>query len=104
MTPAEKLAALQRWQAAIERSDALIDPVIMALGLSPESAVSNAVWGLQSAFTREVGAIVGDTGDWLNWHVHENDMGKRGFSAGPGEDLRPIRTLADLLWLIDVAA
>jgi hypothetical protein len=101
MTPAEKLAALQAWQVAIERADKLINPVIEALQLTPESPPCEAVWGLQGALTAAVAAQVGDSFEWLNWYAHENNFGAVGHVAGPVGATRKIRTLEDLLWLIE---
>src|SRR5574337_1119678 len=36
----------------------------------------------------------------LTWYAYENDFGRRGNEAGVREDMRPIRTPADLAWLI----
>lgn len=83
MTPAEKLAALQRWQAAIERADKLINPVIETLQLIPESPIPESVWGLQDALTEAVALAVGDSFDWLSWYAHENNFGAGGKEAGP---------------------
>ena len=100
MTAADKLALLQTWQSAIERSDALIDPVIEALRLTPESAPTNAVWGLQEALTRMTAAAIGDATELLSWHACENNWGKRKLEI----EGRPVRTLEDLLIVIGEGA
>ena len=97
MTGAEKLEVLRAWKTAIEQADAKIDPVIGILRLAPESPIRSAVWGLQDALTRAVGKIVGDKEEWLSWYAHDNAMGDRGYEAQG----RSIRTLEDLLWLVD---
>src|SRR5574337_1202874 len=40
----------------------------------------------------------------LTWYAYENDFGRRGNEAGVREDMRPIRTPADLAWLILLGA
>ena len=101
MSPEKKLAALKHWQQAMERADATIDPVIDALKLQPESPICDAVWRLQSALTAMTADLVGDCGDWLSWYAMENDMGRKGYMAGPKDAEREIRTLYDLLWLVE---
>jgi hypothetical protein len=103
MTQEQKLAALTRWQQAMERADATIDPVIDLLQLHPESPICEAVWRLQSALTAATGDLVGgDPFDWLGWHALENEMGQKGLEAGRGDEapLRKISTPEDLLWLM----
>ena len=97
MTGAEKLEVLRAWKTAIEQADAKIYPVIGILQLAPESPIPSAVWALQDALTHAVGKIVGDKEEWLSWYAHDNAMGDRGY----GVESRSIRTLEDLLRVID---
>jgi len=101
MDRAQKLAVLQRWHDRIAESDELIEPVIDALQLSPESPVCTAVWSLQGALTESVQDQL-DGADWLTWYAFENGMGSKGLEAGPKGATRPIRTLDDLLWLVEL--
>lgn len=101
MTREQKLAALNRWQQAMEQADAAINPVIELLQLQPESPVCGAVWKLQRLLTDMTAELVGDQADWLDWYAYENDMGRKGMVAGWSGFEREIRTLDDLLWLLD---
>lgn len=97
-----KLAALESWQAAIESSSAKIDPVMTLLKLPAESPIFEAVSYLQTALTTVVSAAFDDAEEWLAWYWLENDMGRKGYPAKPpGHDFRPIKTLGDLLWLLE---
>ena len=100
MTAADKLALLTAWQAAIELSDAQIDPIIEVLGLTPDSDVCNAVWGLQDKLTRMTAAAIGDATELLSWHACENNWGRRALEI----EGRPVRTLEDLLIVIGEGA
>lgn len=102
LTSTQLEAILHKWQADMQQADSLIDPVIEMAGLSPESRICSAVWGLQSALTTAVAAVIGTTTDWLEWHVHENDYGRMGLTAGPDGEHRPIRGVKDLAWVISV--
>ena len=104
MTHTEKLALLAEWQASMETADHLIEPVAEVLLLSPESPIHTAMWSLQSAYTKAVSRLVGDHADWLAWYAHENDFGRKGMEAGPKDGMRPIVTLEDLLWVMEVEA
>lgn len=100
MTQEQKLAALTRWQQAMEKADSTIDPVISLLQLQPESPICDVVWRLQSALTAATADLVGDQAEWLSWYAMENDMGRKGLEAGWMGAEREIRTLEDLMWLI----
>lgn len=104
MTNAEKLNLLIEWRARMEAADNLIDPITEVLGLSVESPIHQAVWSLQDAYTKAVGKLVGDGGDWLDWYAHENDFGRKHMEAGPKDATRHISTLADLVWVMEVSA
>lgn len=53
--------------------------------------------------TAAVAHIVGDHQyNWLSWYAAENEMGHIGLEAGPVNDAKPIRTIEDLAWLIEV--
>lgn len=101
MTREQKLAALNRWQQAMEQADAAINPVIDLLQLQPESPVCSAVWKLQRLLTDMTAELVGDQAEWLDWYSYENDMGRNAMKAGWSGFEREIRTLDDLLWLLD---
>lgn len=101
MTKMEKLDLLREWSVKMETADILIDPVTKCLGLSVESPIHQAVWTLKDAYTKAVGKLVGDDGDWLDWYADENDFGRKKMEAGPIGDMRPIKDLDDLLWVME---
>lgn len=97
MTRIEKLNLLAEWQAHTEASNRLIEPITEALGLSVESPIHLAVWNLQEAYTKAVGKLVGDGGEWLGWYANENDFGRKHMEAGPKDATHHISTPADLV-------
>ena len=102
MAKEQKLAALTRWQQSMEKADSTINPVIDLLQLHPESPVCETVWRLQSALTAATADLVGgDPLDWLGWYAMENEFGRNGLKAGEAADMREIKTLEDLLWLLE---
>ena len=102
MTRDEKLAYLQAWHDAMTKADATIQPVVDALALCGEDPITNTVWQLQSDLTKAYAAILGDVFQSLSWYAGENDMGRKGMDAGVDGNTRPIRTVEDLLWLLEV--
>lgn len=100
----EKLAHIQAWHAAMTKADETIQPVIDALALCGEDPITNTVWQLQTDLTRAYAALIDDALESLSWFACENDMGRKGMEAGVAGSLRPIRTVEDLLWLIEVTS
>ena len=61
----------------------------------------DAVYDLQLKYTKAVAKNVGDASDWLVWYQLDNGMGEKCSAAGYGDDMREIKTLEDLLLLIE---
>lgn len=104
MTREQKLLHIQAWHDAMTKADDAIQPVIDALALCGEDPITNTVWQLQDDLTRAYAALIDDAFESLSWFAGENDMGRQGREAGLRDTLRPIRTVEDLLWLIEVTA
>lgn len=104
MTREQKLLHIQAWRDAMTRADDAIQPVIDALALCGEDPITNTVWQLQTDLTRAYAALIDDALESLSWFACENDMGRKGMEAGVAGSLRPIRTVEDLLWLIEVTS
>ena len=47
-------------------------------------------------------SILGDNDENLFWYIFDNDCGVNQREAGLRDNHRPIKTIKDLLWLIDV--
>lgn len=98
---AQKLAILKRWADAINTGTEHCDKLDEAMGLSPESKTRAAFYDLMEALTKATAELVGDTMGNLEWHWMDNDMGRKGMRAGRDGDMREIRTLEDLIWLLE---
>ena len=109
MTAAEKLAALQAWEAHVKAISAVYEADRLACGALIESPRWEAVYGLLSTHTMMVAqaiapddATAADVVEWLDWW-QELDFGAKPKQAGiAGQEMREIRTLDDLLWIIEV--
>jgi hypothetical protein len=73
------------------------------LRLDPENPLCQAVWRTQEVLTDTTSDLLDDGFEWLSWFWLENDMGRKGLEAGNKDEKRPIRTLDDLVWLLEVA-
>jgi len=99
MNITEKLALLTEWQATVEAQESALEALDTALGYS-DGPLRQSCHRMQERYTRAIATILGDD-IWLEWFCYENDMGKRGHPAGHEGNLKPIRTLQDLIGLID---
>ena len=104
MTREQKLLHIHAWHDAMVKADDTIQPVIDALALCGEDPITNTVWQLQTDLTRAYAALIDDAFESLSWFACENDMGRKGMEAGVAGEMRPIRTVEDLLWLIEVTS
>jgi len=52
---------------------------------------------VNDSLTSLISQIIGDDSEMLEWFHIENDLGRKGLSAGKDGDLRPIKTVDDLL-------
>jgi len=104
MTREQKLLHIQAWHAAMTKADETIQPVIDALALCGEDPITNTVWQLQTDLTRAYAEILNDGFESLAWYAGDNDMGRKGMEARVAGEMRPIRTVDDLLWLIEATA
>lgn len=109
MTPAEKLAALRAWEAHVKAISAVYEADRLACGADIDSPRWVAVYNLLDAYA----ALIADqirpdhlgadqVTEWLDWWALECDFGATPKQAGiAGQEMREIRTLEDLLWIIE---
>ena len=102
ITKAEKLRALERWESAISRTEQYSASLQRSMGLQPEGGLITTFAALEKALTEATAELLKDRAAWLYWYWLDNDMGARGLEAGPRGQLREIRCLEDLLWVIEV--
>lgn len=101
MTRSEKLALLTD---IVKRHDALeaAQKPLRELGMSLEAPCMEEPWRVMDFAIGQVAARIGDKGGWCGWFIHENDCGRKGLEAGLVGKERPIRTVEDLLWVMEV--
>ena len=57
--------------------------------------------GLEEAYIKLIAKLSGDTDTWIEWHIYENDFGRKKHEAGYDGNLKPIKSTRDLLNLIE---
>lgn len=99
-----KMKLMQEWQTTICNSDKALAALDRAVGVN-DGPLKTSIWTMQATYTRAISLIIGDEFEWLEWFAIDNGMGKKGLtaSAGTGKPLKPIKTLAQLLAVIEGA-
>lgn len=102
LTSEQKIDLLQKWQASYQRINSVMEALHAVVGVEPESQLHEAVWKMFSDYTRALESQLGNCDGWLTWYCDINKMGRKGLHMQPaGRRMRPIRTLEDLVWLIE---
>jgi hypothetical protein len=97
----EKLKLLQNWQQCYDNNEALLKTLIPIFGCIVESTINKQLWNCFDELTDTTEKLLGSDYNWLDWYCWENDMGAKGLDAGYDRNLKPIKTLNDLLDLIE---
>lgn len=102
LTSEQKIDLLQKWQASYQRIISAMEALHAVVGVKPESQLHKAVSMMFSDYTSALQRQLGDGNGWLWWYCYDNEMGRKGLHMQPaGRRMRPIRTLEDLVWLIE---
>lgn len=99
-TSEEIVKLLTPWKECYLILDKATDALV-AVGFEPEAPIIDAAWKTFDALTARLEAELGDEHENLDWFAHENKMGKRGHQAETLMEVRTIRTLEDLAWLLN---
>lgn len=100
---ATAVALLTAWKARHDALTKLMDSITTVLGLEVESPLHEAMWGTFDDYTKTLASLLGDESGWLGWYQSENEMGTKGMAAGYDGNLAPIKTLDELLGLINIS-
>ena len=101
-----------RIESIIEQKKAF-EVVTSAMGLQVESPLNEAFYSLfHTAFIAIEHAFTGDSPikdgvgneGWLEWFIYENDCGQSGMEAGYDGNMKPVKTIDDILDLMEDGA
>lgn len=67
-----------------------------------ESEFWESIYSTFDTHLQTVKDVVGDKDDWIEWYLYDNDYGKKEFEAGYDSNLKPVKTIDDLLELIEL--
>ena len=72
-------------------------------GINSETCLYRFVKDMLNDQIKIVSALIGDNKEGLQWFLFDNECGDKGYEAGIDEgDIRPIKTIEDYLWLVDI--
>jgi hypothetical protein len=98
----DNLAKIEEWARIICAYQAQYEALENVIGVDPDGPLAKAIGDVADAYTAAVSEQIGDEEEWLSWYWFDNDMGKKGLSAGkPGKHM-PIKTVADLAKAIEI--
>ena len=102
LTRKQKAQLIDTLIAAHDAAHEQIDALKLTLDPNPGCSLYTAVFELIDVAILAAASAIGDSaGEWLDWFVHDNDCGRKAHEAGYDNRLRPIRTVEDLLDLIE---
>lgn len=68
---------------------------------SLESPLIDAGLRIAEGYTHVTSELVGDKNEWLTWYWLENNMGAKALAAGFGPKIVPVRTVEQLIEIIE---
>lgn len=92
---------LREFHRRVADMETIYDTLSNSMGINPDSAFSNAIWGLIGGYLAALEAAYPGVGGWLEWWWTECDLGAHTLEAAPdGGELRTIATIDDLIRLV----
>lgn len=101
MTRKQKLEAMRQWKQTSDKIDAEVD-ALKHVGIDHNIHICERAFECFDRYTVALGELIGDPdGYWLSWYASDCDMGRKPYEAGFDGDMRLIKTLSQLLDLIE---
>ena len=88
----------------LKKQGETLDQAHEGLLIAPESPLSDPFWRVHDLAVRALSKLINDDFGCLSWFIYENEYGATALEAGPVGELKPIKALDDLRWLIEVNA
>lgn len=93
---------LEKYIQNVKRLIQFSDDLATIFGTNSESAYHENLFLLNDLTCDILEELINPDGvDWISWYIWENDCGERGFLAGWDGNMRPIKNIDDLIWLIE---
>jgi hypothetical protein len=102
MTTKQRIAAIEKVVVHHDLLDYEWDRLIKVVG-NHDMPLFEQSWKVFDAYVEAVSAMVGDECGWISWFISDNECGLKALSAraGKGKHLAPIRTIKQLVELIE---
>lgn len=101
MTNKQKIKRLEELKTIVTNIESCLTQLDAVLGCIPESLLKTRVHELRKFAVEATAELVEDKSEWLDWFIFENEWGARELEAGYDNELKPVRTFADLVGLIE---
>lgn len=93
------IETLEQWLADAEQLDGLCSK-LLGMGFDIESDIVQQACQCFESLMRQYSERVGAGWNTLSWYWYDNDKGARGLQAGVDGDVREIKDLNGLAWLL----
>jgi len=84
-----------------DRSDAM-NKLMDAFDINPESALFKYFYEAHDDLISAMSLMVDDGKEAIEWYIYECDYGRKSMTAGVKENMKIIRTIDDLRWLVEL--
>ena len=103
MTPQQKEQLIKELCERHDVLEAEFDKIAKVMGDVANMPLFEEVWQTFSRYTEAVELLVGDGRrySWLSWFIYDNDCGRKGLEGGYDSGMKPIRTVKQLVRLIE---
>jgi hypothetical protein len=96
-----KKEAVEKFIKIYKQKELLIDKLQELFGFTDRVMLYDTLFAMEDLSIELVEEIVDDKGKWIEWFVYENDCGEKEHEAGRRDNLKKIKTVDDLLELIE---
>lgn len=96
-----KKEAVEKFIKIHKQKKLLIDKLQELFGFTDSVMLYDTLFAMEDFSIELVEEIVDDKEKWIEWFVYENDCGEKELEAGRQDNLKKIKTVDDLLELIE---
>jgi hypothetical protein len=97
-----KKEAVEKFIKIHKQKELLIDKLQELFGFTDSVMLYDTLFAMEDFSIELVEEIVDDKEKWIEWFVYENDCGEKELEAGRQDNLKKIKTVDDLLELIEM--
>lgn len=98
------MTSIERVEELIKRHKELsheFDKLQAVMGNVWDAPFAHVTWTFIESYIATVAEMIGDNVGWLSWFIYDNECGKKGLEARFDRKLRPVRTVKQLMKIIE---